>query len=60
MQRSDIGLYEADSVGGLLGFSMGIILASFQMLGILLVVSERLNMSVRALMACGPRCFECK
>jgi hypothetical protein len=25
-----------------------------------LCVSEKLKMSVRALMACGPRCFRCK
>ena len=30
----DMGLYEAGSVGGLLGFRIGIILASFQVLGI--------------------------
>ena len=33
---SEIGLYEVSSVGGLLGFRIGIILASFQVLGILL------------------------
>lgn len=38
--RSDIGLYEAGSVGGLFGFSIGIIVASFQVLGIVLCCSE--------------------
>ena len=33
LQRSDIGLLEAGSVGVLSGFIIGIILASFQMLG---------------------------
>lgn len=58
--RSDMGLYEAGSVGVLLGFRMGIILASFQVLGILLFVSEKLKMFVRVLMACGPRCLRCR
>ena len=40
LQRSDIGLYEAGSVGGLFGFSIGIIVASFQVLGIVLCCSE--------------------
>ena len=31
-----IGLYEAGSVGGLFGFRIGIIVASFQVLGIVL------------------------
>ena len=30
------------------------------MLGMLFVVSDVLKMCVRALMACGPRCFRCK
>lgn len=47
-------------MGDLLGFRIGIILASFHMLGILLDVSDRLKMSVRALMACGPKCFKCR
>ena len=55
LQRREIGLW-----GVLLGFRMGMILASFQMLGMLLVVSERLKMSVRALMACRPICLRCK
>ena len=47
-------------MGGLLGFRMGIIVESFQMFGIVLCCIEKLNMLVRALMACGPRCFRCK
>jgi len=46
-------------VGGLLGFKIGMILANFQVLGILLFCSEKLKMSVKALMASGPRCLRC-
>ena len=60
VQSNAMGLYEAGSVGDLFGFRIGIILASFQVLGMLLFVSEKLKMSVRALMPCGPRCFRCK
>ena len=60
VQSREIGLYEAGSVGVLLGFRIGIILASFHMLGMLLFVIEKLKMSVRVLMACGPKCFRCK
>ena len=44
-------------MGGLLGFRIGMILACFQVLGILLFWSEKLKMSVKALMSCGPICF---
>ena len=45
----------------LLNFRIGVTLATFQMLRRLLVVSERLKMYVRALMAsCGPRCLRCE
>ena len=57
VQSSEIGLYEVGSVGGLLGLRIGMIFAIFQMLGMLLVWTDRLNMSVRALMPCGPKCF---
>ncbi len=40
LQSNEIGLYEAGSVGGLLGFRIGIILDCFQMLGMLLCVSS--------------------
>ena len=59
VESKEIGLYEVSSVGGLLGFRIGIILASFQVLGILLFCSEKLKMSVKALMASGPKCFRC-
>ena len=51
VQKSAIGLF---------GFRSGIIFATFHVLGMLFVVSDVLKMSVRALMACGPRCFRCK
>ena len=57
---SEIGLYEVRSVGGLCGLSRGVILASFHMLGMQLFVMEWLNICVRALMACEPKCFRCK
>lgn len=47
-------------MGDLLGFRIGIILAVFQILGIMLCVMEWLKMSVRALMATGPKCFRCR
>lgn len=37
---NEIGLYEAASVGGLLGFRIGMILASFQVFGIVLCCNE--------------------
>ena len=40
VQRREIGLCEAASVGGFLGFRMGIILAVFQMWGIELFAME--------------------
>ena len=40
VHRSDIGLYEAGSVGDLFGFRMGMILAIFQVLGIVLCCME--------------------
>ena len=58
--RRDIGLYEAGSVGVLLGLSIGMILAVFQRLGILLLLTEKLKMEVRAPMATGPRCLRCR
>jgi len=44
-------------MGGLLGLRIGMIFPTFQMLGMLLLFSEWLKMLVRALTACGPRCF---
>ena len=57
--RIDIGQYEVSSVGGLLGFKIVMILFSFLVLEILLFCSEKLKMSVKALMASGPKCFRC-
>ena len=59
VQSNETGLYEAGSMGDFLGFNMGTILAIFQMLGMVLCLREWLKMSVRILMACGPRCFKC-
>lgn len=55
--RREMGLYEAGSVGVLLGFRMGMIFACFQVLGIVLCRMDRLKISVRVAMACGPRCL---
>ena len=38
---------------------MGTIFAVFQMCGIMLCLMEWLKMSVRTLMACGPKCCKC-
>ena len=43
----------------LLGFGMGIILATFHMCGMVFVFSEMLNICVRRVIALGPRCFKC-
>ena len=40
VQSREIGLYEDGSVGDLFGLRTGIILANFQMLGIVLCISE--------------------
>ena len=47
VQRREMGLCEAASVGGLLGLSMGIIFAVFQMLGMALYLMEWLKILVR-------------
>ena len=60
MERNNASLLEVDSVGGLLDFRMGTTLASFLDVGILQCVTEKLYMSVTALMACVPKCFRCK
>ena len=44
-------------MGVLLGLRMGIILAVFQRLGIVLKRREWLKISVRTPMATGPKCF---
>ena len=48
---------EVGSLGGLLGLRIGMIFPTFQMLGILFLFSEWLKMLMRALIACGPKCF---
>lgn len=40
VQRSEMGLYEAGSVGDLFGLSMGMIFAVFQVLGMMLCAME--------------------
>ena len=57
VQSNEMGLYDAGSVGGLLGLSMGMIFAIFHMLGKLLFWIEWLKMLVKALTPYGPRCF---
>ena len=56
---SEIGLYEVCWCGSLLGLGMGMMLAVFQMDGIVLVLMERLKVCVRSLVALGPRCCRC-
>ena len=46
-------------MGVLLGFRIGMIFAYFHRLGMLLVVMNKLKMSVRAQTTCGPKCFKC-
>ena len=46
-------------MGVLLAFMIGMIFANFPRLGMLLVVMDTLKMSIRALTACGPKCFKC-
>ena len=45
--RREMGLYEAGSVGILVGFRMGMIFVYFQVLGIILCRMEKLKMSIR-------------
>ena len=56
-QRRDIGLYDELSFAGLPGFSKGMIMELFQIAGIWLFFSDRLNVSVKSCIALGPRCF---
>lgn len=51
-----IDLYEDGFVDGLLYFRIETKLTRFH----LLLMSEKLKMSVRALMVCGPKYFRCK
>ena len=60
LHSREMGLQEAGSVGDLFGFKKVMILPIFQILGIVLCNIEWLNMSVRTVMATGPRCFKCR
>ena len=46
-------------MGDLLGLRIGRMLAVFHRWGMLLCRIDWLNMSVRILIACGPRCLRC-
>ena len=46
--------------GSLLGFGIGIILASFHICGVTLVLRARFSVCVRNCIASGPRCFRCR
>ena len=54
-----MGLYTVPLSMSLLGFEMGIILASFHMCSIMLVLRAVLNMLVRNANPRGPMCFRC-
>ena len=56
-ESSEIGLYEVPMQRSLFGFGMGIILASFQICGMVFRFRARFNVSVRNWMASGPRCL---
>ena len=57
--KRDIGRYEGPMFGSLLGLGIGMIFASFQIWGMMLLFRERLYIVVRYWMAIGPRCFRC-
>jgi len=58
-ERSEIGLYEEPIPGSLLGLRIGTILASFQMCGMVLLLSALVRSCLRYSMAIGPRCLRC-
>src|SRR5271163_511897 len=58
-ERSEIGRYDVPSSGFLFGFSIGTILASFQMWGIVLLFRDFSSRVLRYSSAMGPRCFRC-
>ena len=58
-ERRDIGRYEVPRLGSLLGLGIGIILAVFQICGMILRFMEELYMFVRYCIAVGPKCFRC-
>ena len=53
----EAGQYDPESAVGLLGLRRGIMVEDFQMVGMLEVLMDRLNMSVRYLIPFGPRCL---
>ena len=59
LEVSDIGRYDDDWLGGLLGFNIGMMVAVFQDAGIWLLLHDKLNISVSMSIAVGPRCLRC-
>lgn len=59
VHRRELGLYDEELFGGLLGFRMGIMMAFFQREGILLWLQE-LRISVWELKAMDPGCLRWK
>ena len=55
--KSEIGLYEEGSEGGLLGLRIGIMWAFFQIEGISELFRDLLKSLVTARVAVGPRCL---
>ena len=58
-ERSEIGLYEEPELGSLFGLGIGIILASFQMCGIMLLFKAFISSNLKYSMASGPKCLRC-
>ena len=56
-ESSAMGLLDVPSVASLPGLGIGIILAIFHVWGIVLVLSERLKITVRYVSAVFPRCL---
>ena len=57
--NSAIGLYEVPNDGFLFGLGMGIILAFFQLFGMMFWLMAMLYMCVSRSIAVCPRCFRC-
>lgn len=58
-ERSDKGLYDGPLMHFLFGFGIGMILAIFQISGIVLLRIERLYIFVRLFKAIAPICLRC-
>ena len=54
-----MGLHEVHLSMSLFGFGIGVMLANFQMFGIMLLLRAVLNMLVRNASPSGPICFRC-